>query len=519
MFTLYLVIFSETKRLQKILARLNKHAWIKTTDEITREFKAERLIEPPFKVYPQMEESPAFYKGGHFESDEMCNDLDSVVSSKYKTKEPPHKPMRVFDPLDKQKNPNPISHEQLKEAVLEEIDIEADEPQTRTIGLFAPAGAGKTTYLRRLARDTMVECGITPSNNYVAAAGRNRFLLIHYIDFKSIVWHDSTTLAEILFQGFSSENDDIKLVCEWLEENEAKTALFIDGLDQVSWSVEDSEQIEVKMHQKASTSLILYNLLSCDSPVLSSTRIVITSREFKAATLPNLARPDKIITLTGFTDGDAEKLFKALIPCSYSEHPWDKLTSQSSVLASFLFTPLFLMFAAAVSCFTKIPLPKNISGLLAEMLKLLSDSDNIQEATRIWEIIAKLKCLAHEGMERAIVIFTVGDLENYGLTVKDVQDLLLTVQKNRALSQRVSTSDLNIFFCHQSFQEFLSAMFIAEMTVADFKEFAYTHLHQSRWSVVRQFVFGIVYTLNGKHFCSKSNHSFVVSIPRVTRPT
>lgn len=49
-----------------------------------------------------------------------------------------------------------------------------------------------------------------------------------------------------------------------------------------------------------------------------------------------------------------------------------------------------------------------------------------------------------------------------------------------------------LFFCHQSIQEMLTALCIIEKDLEEFQQFVCNKLHQSKWSVVRRFVCGVL---------------------------
>lgn len=101
--------------------------------------------------------------------------------------------------------------------------------------------------------------------------------------------------------------------------------------------------------------------------------------------------------------------------------------------------------------------------------------------------------MAYQGMLEGRVVFRLSDLKQFDLTGQDIRDLMIKVPGKTVLSRHLLKGDFLFFFCHQSFQEFLSASFVAEMKSRQFSRFNANHLHKDRWSVVRTFVSGIIY--------------------------
>lgn len=84
------------------------------------------------------------------------------------------------------------------------------------------------------------------------------------------------------------------------------------------------------------------------------------------------------------------------------------------------------------------------------------------------------------------------DLRECGLRYEDVQDLVITVpgQTKSKISQRFLEGSNVMFFCHQSMQETLTALYITQMAPDDFQEFLTSELKKPHWSVVRRLIYG-----------------------------
>ena len=219
----------------------------------------------------------------------------------------------------------------------------------------------------------------------------------------------------------------------------------------------------------------------------------MASREFKVSELPAEARPQDIITLTGLTLQDAYKLFTFLL-CENGQRLWEKIEIMSPRLLQLVSVPVFLILIAVVMGIDPDrPPPSTVTELYSRIMLVLQSVENIRNRKEILSIINKLKAMAFEGMKDGRVVFYKSDLDRFGVSADEVQDLMTKVPGNNLFSRHLMEGDFTFFFCHQSMQEFLAASFISEMELEMFSRFNGQHLHEKRWSVVRRFVTGIVY--------------------------
>lgn len=163
-------------------------------------------------------------------------------------------------------------------------------------------------------------------------------------------------------------------------------------------------------------------------------------------------------------------------------------------LLNLVSVPVFLILTAVVmSRDPTRPPPTTVTELYTRIIAALRGVENIRKRDKIDKIIIKLKALAYRGMKEGRVVFYEDDLLKFGVSIEEVQDLMMKVPGNNLLSRHLIEGDFIFFFCHQSIQEFFAASFIAHMTSWKFSQFNEKHLHEKRWSVVRRFVFGLVY--------------------------
>lgn len=499
--------FSEDP-IKRILKTIHRNTWEKTHFSVGDNFKADKFSEPDFEVQPQMVESSAFYQGGHPVAD-MEEDEDDPESEKMCV--PVRRPEYNIDNkfLYYEDGDDPAPHILSEGSMMDKIHEEKDK--FGILGIVAQAGAGKTTCLRRWARKSMKTSGMNPTNGF-QPCDESRFQMVHVIEMKNIGYSENTTLQEILFGEFFRNADEAKNAYDWLQENQNKAAIFLDGLDQARWKIVEDDVVYVGRYASSTTTNIFANLLTRE--LLPGVRIILSSREHTATSLPEETWFADVVTLAGFTEDDARKLFNAItistsptekkIPDkrayqnnSFTTRPqlsnWDILASTSTALLPFVSVPAFLMFTAIVFN-TYRTAPTSITDLMGKVVGSLKLSLVVKEKKQIYQVIEKLKRLSHTGMETGLVIFSREDLKKFQLDAKDIRDLLLEVPRSRSLSRNLVEGDNVFFFCHQIIQEFLSACAIVEMSLSDFQNFVQEKLNLDRWSVVRRFVCGLIFT-------------------------
>lgn len=383
----------------------------------------------------------------------------------------------------------PITVDQLVESVIKTSALTSGEKSPVT-AVVASAGSGKTILLRRIARKCANSCNIEELDCETSAQGCPK-KMVHYIELKNVKYHQNLKPSKFLFGGLYQSDTEEEEAYKWLLDNQSEVFLCFDGFDQATWSIDSSSQRNIHPYEEANTTEIMYNLLSRN--LLPHVKILIASREFKISELPADARPDDIISLVGLQKDDAEKLFTSLLGDRGADI-WENIRKMSPRLLNLLSIPVFLVLTATVMTNEpNKPPPTTITGLYNRILVSLRRVETVREREQILEVITKLKVMAHQGMMEGRVVFCHSDMEKFGLSIHDVKDLMIKIPGNNLLSRYLLEGDFIFFFCHQSFQEFLSASFVAEMNYRRFSEFNEKHLHESRWSTVRSFVSGIIH--------------------------
>lgn len=461
-----------------------------TAVKITEDIGSITLHEPDFKVYPQMRKVKGYFEGSYEQWQD--NEIETKAGGffgRYKKTLLKNQTRREVGFLYKiRKEDEPITLEKLLKSIT--VKRQNSSGISEVTAFAASAGSGKSTLLRRLACESIDVCQKYGQAEVSGISG-SHLKMIHYIEMKNIKQQDKLKPSQFLFGGlYKTEAEEDEAYC-WLQEHQSEVILFLDGLDQASWTVNKSCHRKIQSFENANTAEIMYNILSRN--ILPRVKIVMASREFKISELPADARPKDIISLVGLKRVDAETLFKSLIG-DRRDDIWGNIEKLSPRLLNLISVPVFLVLTAVVM--TKDPTnrpPVTITELYNKILLSLRRVETIQERDQILGVIDKLKALAHQGMVEGRVVFYDTDLARFGLATQDVRDLMIKVPGSSLLSRHLLEGDFVFFFCHQSLQEFLSASFVAEMGILKFVAFNTNHLHEYRWSVVRTFLSGIIH--------------------------
>lgn len=450
--------------------------------KIVENFEDENLCEPEFKVYPQMRKVKNFFKGGF----EKPRDERERKKGK-KERSQMRKEIGFYYQGEQDKDEIITKDELVKEITKKTTDNSGKKPVTAVV---ASAGSGKTTLLRRVADEVLNSCPVFSLSKETKVI-KSHLKMVYYMDMKHMKFDGKLKPSQFLFDGSYKTEREIDDAYEWLLKKQHDAILFFDGLDQATFEIDESSERRLKPFQEGTASEIMYNILSRN--LLPDTKVVIASREFKVSELPAEARPREIISLVGFKRDDAQKLFVALIK-DQGYKIWDDIKRLSPRLLNILSVPVFLVLAAAIMAGNSTdPPPTTITELYNRIMTSLGRLETIKERRQIFDIVQKMKEMAHQGMLDGRIVFRKDDLETFGLTVKDARDLMIMIPGNKFLTRYLFEGDFEFYFCHQSLQEFLSASFIAEMDFDMFSAFNESHLHKSRWSIVRTFVSGIIH--------------------------
>nr|XP_039264293.1 uncharacterized protein LOC120340106 [Styela clava] len=460
------------KHAKKFINYFNKRTLEQTKVKITEDYKELNLNEPDFEVNPQLREVPLFYRGGMAPKTRQYN-----IETGFTVK------------ANEEKVGKPISQNELIEQL--------GNKKYRYIAILGQAGGGKSTSMKRLARTLHIINKLGEEAQADEALQlEHRFEFIHHLNIKDIPVLKGTTRdeaispCELLFgkeaSGLSPQ--ELEEGYERLQQNQSKSILFLDGLDQATWSLLGKHN-KMKYNDKSSTATVMYNIITGN--LFPDMTIVISSREFRVASLPSELRPQFITALAGLAQNDIERLFIAIIGDS-GEKAWEKLTVQSPALIPLSSVPLFLIFNAIVCKDNPDNPPDTMTAVMLQILHIFMRSDHAHKNEHIEEILQKLMQMSFEGTKEKRVIFTIKDLEKVKLSPLEVRDFVIKVPGKNMFNQHLMEGDHLMFFSHQILQEVLSALYISSMDSTTFRTFIETEIRDDHWAVVRRFLSGII---------------------------
>ena len=481
--------------LPELIKTLEKCTKAKSRIEITRQYKP--LHEPAILPSPQMKQIPAHdYYGGvlsRIKEDINTEDADSEESDSEDSEavESEDRSSKESDDSDVEENEfqilrrvsasgKPISNEKLLEMI--------SNSESKRIVLAGAAGFGKTTELKKLAQKLLDR---SEEKEGESAKGHP---IVHFIDAKKIIRKPLTTLDDMLFEGDIRTKNNRELLLQWFEENQSRIIILIDGLDQCTCDLKAS-------HENGSTGSLMHNLMSGD--ILKDATVVMTSREHTITTLPEHARPDFIIALTGLEKQDAIQLISDLLQDHGNEARHDINNMDIITIPIYaIFTAIVLNYCAR----NKKKTPKYVTGLLAKILEIFIRSTQLRE-TDIGTLQKMMK-MAYQGMEEGRMTFEVEHLKEHGLTREQVIDVMSEVPKETMHPGLLMEGDLILIFCHQTLQEFLAACYISKMDMDNFMSVIQNQFrgdwNKSHWLTVIQYLYGI--TFNTKVRFEKDIH-------------
>nr|XP_039254800.1 uncharacterized protein LOC120331725 [Styela clava] len=134
-----------------------------------------------------------------------------------------------------------------------------------------------------------------------------------------------------------------------------------------------------------------------------------------------------------------------------------------------------------------------MTDVMIQILYIFMRSVHAQERRNLKQNIRKLMGMSFEGTKEKRVIFTIDDLQKFGLHSDEVRDLIIKVPGNNMLCQHLMEGDSLMFFSHQILQEILASLYIANMDLATFKSFITEEIHDDHWSVVLRFLCGNIF--------------------------
>nr|XP_039269690.1 uncharacterized protein LOC120344502 [Styela clava] len=358
------------------------------------------------------------------------------------------------------------------------------EAAIHRVVIIGGAGYGKTEMLNGYAGDVM-------DQNIPLLA---KVEVVLHRNFRDLEVHGKISPGKFLFGHLDMSDDITEVGVDWIRKNPSKFLLVLDGADQYSLPDQLGKHSRNINHtQEADPKLILNSILSGD--LFPGIYILYSSREHAIRFFEGKTRAQKVIALAGFNKENVEKLVRG-----FSGERTDEIMSHlemnSPQLLSLCSIPMFLIFTVTILLRYKDKKPETLTEVLMLVLQDSFKSEHItidqsKTGLTIYDVMNKLKEMSYNGTKNKRVTFTKSDLPN-GLTAEHFKDILITIPGSVGENQKLVEGHFIFLMQHQSLQEALTALFIAEMSLRKFKRFVSDQLYEPHWVVVRRILFGVI---------------------------
>ncbi|XP_076813088.1 protein NLRC5-like isoform X2 [Clavelina lepadiformis] len=378
-----------------------------------------------------------------------------------------------YDP----KGPNKLIKNKIKRQVCFQDLL---DQKGKFISIVASAGSGKTVFSLRLAK----------------AFSLLQRLCIH-LKLMDANYEQPLTLRQLLLENmFPGHSEEFYSTCfSWMQKNADKIVLILDGLDQAQYSL---EKISPKINYNACVPVkdLVFNL--CRKHFFPSSLLIITSRPHAVLYLPEPARPQVTYALGDLGLEDTKELFLAFA----DEDLWRKINTTSTQMLSMCRNPLMLQMIISSNIYPSEDIgdASTPTRLFATVMKNLAQSGYIRNPEGLDELVKRLRVLAFEATKHAQVILTAKQLRNAGVNLATIHDIVVQLHTHGlSVNNCLFEGNTKFFFCHQTFQEHLTASYVVYgMPVEEFQDFVETLLFQEHWTVVKRFVCGLLFDLESK---------------------
>ena len=350
--------------------------------------------------------------------------------------------------------------------------LSSDNP-IRFACLVGPPGVGKTTLSKRLVNNSVYELSLR-------------------LNFASINYAEKLTLQELLlknqFDNFGFSVEKCQQVFFWIINNQSKCLLVIDGLDQAQFKIDEQPPKE-----SCDSNLNISTIIAClfEKIFLPNVRLIVTSRPHAVLDLHHSQRPDAVYQLEGLSDENTNKLLQFLSGDRYEEFS-SNLKKMGPELESLCSCPLLLqMFVLSqLDPSETIGEAKTITRMFATVLENLQLSKHVK--TDFQEIRTKLARLAFNTFMNNQILITWEQVSNEGLTLKEIQDLIVTVPGCDKMAFKVLDTNKLLYFSHQMIHEYYCALHLWEsLPCKDFRQFLEKSKGKNQFIIVRKFLYGL----------------------------
>ncbi|XP_076811505.1 protein NLRC5-like isoform X2 [Clavelina lepadiformis] len=383
-------------------------------------------------------------------------------------------------PVDERYDPKG-QNELFKDKIIREVCFQdLLDQKDKFISIVASAGSGKTVFSLRLAK----------------AFSLLQRICIH-LKFMDANYEEPLTLRQLLLENmFPGHSEEFYTACfSWMQKNDDKIVLILDGLDQAQYSL---EKLSPKMNYNACVPVkdLVFNL--CTKHFFPKSLLIITSRPHAVLYLPEAARPQVTYALGDLNLEDTKELFLAFA----DEDLWRKINTTSSQMLSMCRNPLMLqmIISSNIHPSEDIGDGSTPTRLFATVMKNLTQSGHIHNTEGLDELVKRLRVLAFDATKEGKVVLTAKQLRNTGVNPATIHDIVVQLHTHGlSVNSCLFEGNTKFFFCHQTFQEHLTASYVVYgMPLGEFQDFVETSLFEEHWTVVRRFVCGLLFDLESK---------------------
>ncbi|CAK8680967.1 unnamed protein product [Clavelina lepadiformis] len=352
--------------------------------------------------------------------------------------------------------------------------------ESKFISIIGRAGSGKTVLSKKLTK----------------AFSSSHRVCIH-IKFMDINNKQPLTLRKLFLDNMIPGQDEkvYENAFNWLKKNDEKLILVLDGFDQAQYTL-DENCTKINYDDWVPEKQLIHNLFI--KHLFPNSLLVVTSRPHAVLYLPEPARPQVTYALGDLSFEDTKELFLAFA----DEDLWRKINTTSSQMLSMCRNPLMLqmIISSNIDPSEDIGDASTPTRLFATVMNNLTYSRNFQFTETMDKLARKLQVLAFAATKHGKVVLTAKELRDGGVDPATIHDIVVQLHcHRRPINSRLFEGNTKFFFCHQTFQEHLTASYVVYgMPVEEFQDFVETSLFQKHWIVVKRFVCGFLFDLESK---------------------
>ena len=304
------------------------------------------------------------------------------------------------------------------------------------------------------------------------------------------------TLKKLLLECSYPDLGNNKPLCSkifsWVINNQDKVAIIIDGFDQSALNLDP----KVPSHGYETLQRI-EDLISnlCMKKYLPGVHLIITSRPYNVMTMPYELRPKLTLFVKDLSFDDMKKLFLVFAQ-ERARQLWNQISEEAPHLRTLCLNPMMLQ--CCVQVFLHL-FPSNEQMLalnkwtqvLDSVIKNIKRLRNVQNVD-IGSITKQLAVVAFNATMKSTVAITVEQLERNGLTVEQVQDMIVAVQGLEYDTKLMKNEYINLYFFLHLYH------MIEELSSTQFSNVLQSQFFLSQKSLIKKFVSGFLFEMQPK---------------------